>query len=268
MNPKQTLITIILLLLILLGLTYMWPFKKTQPTSQSPKITEEQAKKIAVDYIKMKYNAVAPTAGGMTPDGRPYIVLKDGFWVVGVTDITARVLPSGKYSFTVEIDANTGKVLKDSPTLANFPFAAPKITQTKTFSCPGMEGFTFEYPVFEGWEPLGDWGERKGEYECSLYLKNNGQAFITKPTELDPRIVVTKVNLPEDESHLGTPKFFGLMTPASESNPQGVTYDLLGTGLKFYTDTFGVRIQLPNTSETFPKDLFFQTVIKSFKLTK
>jgi hypothetical protein len=39
----------------------------------------------------------------------------------------------------------------------------PKITETKTFSCPGMEGFTrapsdgaggftFEYPVFEGWD--------------------------------------------------------------------------------------------------------------------
>ncbi len=27
-----------------------------------------------------------------------------------------------------------------------------KIIETRTFSCPGMSGFTFQYPVFKGWE--------------------------------------------------------------------------------------------------------------------
>lgn len=28
------------------------------------------------------------------------------------------------------------------------------VLETRTFFCPGMNGFTFEYPVFQGWKPV------------------------------------------------------------------------------------------------------------------
>jgi len=178
---KSKPLTITLLLLILLGLAYMWPFKKIQPTS-----------------------------------------------------------------------------------------ATPKITETKTFSCPGMEGFTFEYPVFEGWEAFKT--EQAVTREImkegnDLFLKDPSHCIIPlqKVTNVDsgPRIEV--VLSPDD----------GIRANAGEFNPNQVNYEDVDAGspvnayvvFYIYPAKIAVQISVLDVGTDFPKDLFFQTVIKSFKLT-
>ena len=142
---------------------------------------------------------------------------------------------------------------------------SPKILEIRDFSCPGMTGFTFKYPVFEGWEVKDVTKPSSDQDRCLVWLKwPNGSI---SPT-VAPTIQVTKTASPKEIGGL-IPGFPG---PASPKNPQGITYDVwTETGAyHFFTANFEVKIELSGVSnalgEGFQEDLFFKTVIESFQV--
>ena len=116
-----------------------------------------------------------------------------------------------------------------------------------------MEGFTFEYPVFKGWEPSLDWQMTK-ENECVLYLSDSSLGAPKVAPEAAPQIKVSK-----DQPHV-----------AMQENPHGVRYEKLGEDKYFFNLAgFSVAVELLGVNEKygFSKDVFWKRVIESFRLT-
>ena len=153
--------------------------------------------------------------------------------------------------------------------MVTFPFFSKKyeIVETKEFSCPGMEGFTFSYPVFKGWEvenvyegPISGLAD---ERVCTILLHDPAPASkVQKREEPSPRIIIDK------NPALGLGKSINFV---SHINPSNIMYNPLlreeGEGFVFYSETFGVKIFLLNIPENpgYSRDLFWKTVIESFK---
>ena len=155
----------------------------------------------------------------------------------------------------------------------------PKIVETKTFSCPGMEGFTFEYPVFEGWE-VKEIKQPAGETTFCYIILNS-----PKPLQLDSssRTPYSQIALsqrpafinPDPNDHVRTDAYW-----SEGKNSHNIDYGTIveaengkrfNNGLWFAIgDRSVVRLELYGILENdnFPRDLFFQTVINSFRLTK
>ena len=133
--------------------------------------------------------------------------------------------------------------------------SAPSYTilETRTFSCPGMEGFTFEYPVFEGWE----YSETDPK-TCGLSLSKGGYTYL--------KVQV----LPDHDEELPT-TLLG-------TNPHGLHYLAYADKIQFSlgNDANPSRIliklmSLPvkeNRSDItgFSRDAFWKTVIESFRV--
>ena len=133
----------------------------------------------------------------------------------------------------------------------------PKVIETRTFSCPGMESFTFEYPVFKGWK------YSEPDKDCAVAVSNpNIQSTLTM------RIQVSKE---ASKSLDGT-------STMSSVNPQGIAY-LLYPDHEDMVNSSQVWLYLPDEQmkaiisvasiekSSFPRDLFFQTVINTFRLS-
>jgi len=136
-----------------------------------------------------------------------------------------------------------------------WPFTKqPKIVETKTFSCPGMEGFTFEYPVFEEWGVKV--GELSGPVGCLVtYSKNN----------LDAKISVMQISKPGKPAP-GSPMLVYPPTSVVLKNSQDLPYESGENYVQFYLPDFAVKIALASGENGFSPDPFFKTVIDSFRL--
>lgn len=148
-----------------------------------------------------------------------------------------------------------------------------KIVETKDFSCEGMTGFSFSYPVFKGWEVKGTQNEKyrnpdyKGEM-CHIWF--NWPENIK--FEVPPQLVIEK----RTDFHL-------VETEKLERNPNGVPYNFVfdpsnyvsgykqKTGqwdyLQFYGPDFGVKFWplVSGDGYGFSSDVFIEGIIKSFK---
>ncbi|MBI2409966.1 hypothetical protein HYV30_02915 [Candidatus Kaiserbacteria bacterium] len=145
----------------------------------------------------------------------------------------------------------------------------PEIAETRDFQCEGMEGFTFKYPVFKGWEVSlirnisevwdidvfkNKKGMNSGPEKCEILLSG---ASLNRPEkvkeEFQPRILVQ-----QDQPHV-----------AISENPHGIRYEKLSEDKYFFNlSSYAVNIELLNINEkySFPKEIFWQQVIESFKI--
>ena len=133
--------------------------------------------------------------------------------------------------------------------------ASPKIVETKTFSCPGMEGFTFEYPVLSKVKEIA----KTGENECSIIFTEKLNEFS------EPEIMVRSSKMEGEKT-------------TKNVNPQGISYVIGNMNaidgpdvevLTFYPDGFRVEITVMGIETKDPLlTAIFQTVINSFRLTK
>ena len=99
--------------------------------------------------------------------------------------------------------------LKSTSTTSSY-----KILETRDFSCPGMTGFTFKYPVFEGWEPYLNYSN---EDRCVINFQ--------KPSKFDS-IAVSSIKV-EKIAYNGVPNL------SSAKNPQNIFYTTL-SGVEGY----------------------------------
>lgn len=138
-----------------------------------------------------------------------------------------------------------------------------KIVETRDFSCPGMEEFTFKYPVLKGWEV--SLVKKTDTNSCEILLTDPLPVAEKKSEEYQPRIVVAKLS---GEA----------ATNLTLINPQGIRYagDIINSfpngpttspvhWVTFYDNTYAVKIELLAVGNDFPRDQFFKTVIESFE---
>ena len=131
-----------------------------------------------------------------------------------------------------------------------WPFTKqPKIVETKTFFCQGMEGFMFEYPVFEEWEVKV--GELSGPVGCVLTYSKSSE--VTK-------VVVKKLSA---ESFVKKMSY--------KTNPHEIMYLPKFGNENIYVflpvqPSFAIEFTVTGNS-SFSKDPFFKTVIDSFRLS-
>jgi hypothetical protein len=150
-----------------------------------------------------------------------------------------------------------------------------KVLEYRDFSCGGV---TFKYPVFEGWPA----SEVKGD--CFLPFGTQGDPNI--PLEIDAGPVlapgvfvetVEKNNQVVKEGDVGVQKnpsniLYTFLTQTPLAPNAELNYLKPGEpyGVFFYGPYFNVEISItkPLSLAGFPQDLFFKTVIESFKLIK
>ena len=145
-------------------------------------------------------------------------------------------------------------IAKNSPSIigGGYDQNLSKVVEYRDFSCPGMTGFTFKYPVFEGWEgvDLSKTDQMIPTLDESCQMKFNQESYKDSFS-----IDITKTPHP---TSMG-PAFY-TDNPVSYSKSKNIRY--------FESKEFSVSIQVYNDPNHFPSDVFFQTVIESFKLTK
>lgn len=127
-----------------------------------------------------------------------------------------------------------------------------KNIETRDFSCPSMAGFTFKYPVFRGWEThiLSE-----SDTICHIYLNQDFMSQNLDTFKNAPQIQVEKI----PHKDIGY---------SSLKNPNGINYfSLSGSrGYIFSPENFSVIVTLHNVRDVPPDDVFFKTVIESFKI--
>lgn len=155
--------------------------------------------------------------------------------------------------------------------------------KTKTFSCPGMAGFTFEYPEFKDWETLDP--KKINENTCLIGLKQPENINF----EVEPKIRIEKIPklANKDLTIENTTKKNETMIINSLSeikhNPQDVFYNLIyddgdlyrpakpseWVHIQFYGPDYAVRITpLRHKGEGYSSKKFTNKVIETFKFTK
>jgi hypothetical protein len=145
-----------------------------------------------------------------------------------------------------------------------------EILETRNFSCPSMMGFTFEYPVFKGWE-ISSTKESKGgggSDECFIMLNHPKKISL----ETNPQIIITKqpysekdFEIPAEAVSYPNPNHVPYIYTKEGALHEGKNYGYVG----FYGEDFKFWILLDGISEKsgFPTDQFFKTVIESFSFT-
>jgi hypothetical protein len=137
-----------------------------------------------------------------------------------------------------------------------------EIVETRDFSCPGMTGFTFKYPVFKGWEvaTVDTAFQKKGE--CTIFLDHPQEITL----ESYPQIIITKA--PYSDKEFEAPP----VTPNKNNVPYIYTkedslFEVKNYGyVIFYDKDLKYWVSLDGISEKsgFPTEQFFKTVIDSF----
>ena len=125
----------------------------------------------------------------------------------------------------------------------------PKIIETKTFS--EIPGFSFEYPVFEGWEIE----------EIKKTKQNNYIIFLNNPTQVGFNIG-PEINI--DVLDLGTIGFEG-----GVKNPNDVLYNIDNNSLSFYDSKVARVIRISSFAgsekQGFSRKVLTDKIIDSFK---
>ncbi len=149
---------------------------------------------------------------------------------------------------------------KKQPNQKNANDNEPKTVEFRDFSCPGMSGFTFKYPVFEGWsmhiEKLSDPvspGGGGAKQTCAIVISH---------PNLD-----TKVRM---EIYISQETGIKAKFARDTKNTHGVYYLVLKD--KTIVDFIGNDVITKITNRHnwpelgFSRDIFLQTVIDSFRL--
>lgn len=157
-----------------------------------------------------------------------------------------------------------------------------EIVGIKDFSCEGITGFSFRYPVFKNWEIKGTQLDKyvfpnyKGKGEiCSIWFNWPDDIEF----EVPPRTIIEKrIDLSLNQISEANKKNL-------KTNPNGVSYDFVFDPenyvegykpkpgqwdyLQFYGPDFGVKIWpfrgTPEDKYGFSLDVFIEEIIKSFK---
>lgn len=141
--------------------------------------------------------------------------------------------------------------------------AKSEIIETRDFSCPGMEDFTFKYPVFKGWalsEP-----KLSKENRCSIVVNEEGVNTLIK-REIE--ILIAKNSPSELQDQNNTSQFNPNNIPFIYTKENSV-FEIENFGyVSFYLKNIKVWVSFIQLSKNdgFPVDRFFQTVVESFKL--
>ncbi len=150
------------------------------------------------------------------------------------------------------------------------------IVATKTFSCPGLSGFTFTYPVFKEWQDQPAARITGGTEETCL------QYFAFGNKDADPEQIAFPLKVTKKEK---TNQNVIYPAPGIEKNQYGVLYVYLTQtplspqndleslrpgepyGVFFYGNNFDIEITMkPSpTDDSFPKDVFFKQIADSFQ---
>jgi hypothetical protein len=121
----------------------------------------------------------------------------------------------------------------------------------QNFSCSDLreQSFTFAYPLFNGWSPVGGWNA-VSPAECSLTLSDPTSP--NRTTDL-PSIdaVVTSYNNTDNKK----PDFSGM-----QKNNHGVYY----ANGQFFGNSYEVKISLLHINPVFPANSFWEQVTNSF----
>lgn len=136
------------------------------------------------------------------------------------------------------------------------------VVEVRDFSCPGMSGFIFKYPVFRDWD-----------VEISMVISEKGPSskenlpdicsmlFKSAKYKKEQEILVTKGQPTNPDAHFFTSTF-------PFSNPNQIGYGKVENGVNFWVSNSEIKIRLAGVADnTFDKDLFFKTVIESFRPT-
>ena len=164
-------------------------------------------------------------------------------------------------------DLTTNYLTKDDVMRRQVGEALPIEVEIRDFSCAGMTGFTFKYPVFKGWEPRSNGGLTTKSDKvsvCEIPLNRpDGILF-----EIPSVITVRKQPYGKDDFEIPA-------EAVSNLNPDGIMHrhvndEISGTFEVFYAPGFKVYIEVQSvsTENGFSTQQFFQTVIDSFRLLK
>lgn len=152
------------------------------------------------------------------------------------------------------------------------------VIETRDFSCPGMTGFIFKYPVFKDWEVGKITGNSK---ECNIWLNSQGFTKNGIDTAIAPSIVVQKIEATFSD-FLNETQSKDRIEMGNWINPQDVIYLPLPFpkgNLSDQTDEVHFYLQkenkqaiikaaLTSSKYGFSNKQFFKTVVESFRLVK
>ncbi len=138
-----------------------------------------------------------------------------------------------------------------------------KVIEYRDFSCAGMSGFTFKYPVFKKWEIKGI--KNTAQNECAIFLSDEVLKKNNINTEIVPQITVA-LTYYADKQNSSAPSYL------KDTNPNGVRYGKSGIGYDFWVGDSSVVVKVGlvgvPTGQNFSKGQFFKKVIETFKLIK
>ncbi|MBU3895734.1 hypothetical protein KKG36_00195 [Patescibacteria group bacterium] len=182
MNKKLLILVIILIILIII-LTTMGIFSFFN--KNGPKISKEKALELVALELKNKY--------GEDYDFSRFnisISFQDDLWYVKYENKNPEPTINGSIGggFIYAVNPEIGNIVYLGPINIR-PSDIPKPIETKTFS--EIPGFSFEYPVFKGWEPNEpeiNKNNETGSITATIFFNNpTGIKF-----ELGPRITIVK----------------------------------------------------------------------------
>ncbi len=145
-----------------------------------------------------------------------------------------------------------------------------EIVETSDFSCPGMTGFIFKYPVFKGLEVKKI--EMSDKSACQVFLN---EPVINANEDLSLGIIIPPPHTPAPRFQV-TKNIADGLPSVDAKNTQGVFYKLVrSTGdplheyILFLGKDFVININLFGIDEkfSFSKDIFWKSVIESFNFT-
>jgi hypothetical protein len=159
-------------------------------------------------------------------------------------------------------------ILITTITMAIFSFLnKPKVVETKTFS--EIPGFSFEYPVFKGFEVKETKEINKDLY--NILLKDRNTTDIKENKKEWQKIIVEKQSYSENDFEIpadavSDPNVNNVPYFYTEESSSGYFISNYGQ-VVFYGKDFKIWVELDNLSgkSGFPTDQFFKKVIGTFK---
>ena len=134
-----------------------------------------------------------------------------------------------------------------------------EIVETRYFSCPDIADFTFQYPVFRGWENIS-----LNRELCELRIKDvSNLAYLTVQISIDKGVLLTLSNSSKKNEH-----GISYILDSKKEELRFMLGDKLGTGdvhIKIFR--FPIKQKNKNISG-FSSEQFFKMVIESFKLVR
>ena len=134
----------------------------------------------------------------------------------------------------------------------------------KEFSCPGLTGFTFKYPLLKDFNSSVVMHD-EGKQNCIVLFKGNrlpSDLYIQMRVEIIYYDIVPDISAPNIKTNPMQVKYDGL----PKSDPKQQTLDL---SRQFYGPDFLVKVSLSDITgrSSFNMDLLWRSLIDSFQFT-